>query len=211
MSTAPPDQWADGRVVGVATSTFLLGAIQARRAEHENRSRDEVIAAVRKGLEDLERQLSASESEKEAWTDKLKNSLSEQLTAVALSVEGCQGRIADLDKSVGSILDRVARVEEFVHAHARGEAVLVELVNCSFTNLSLPAQNLIHDILDKRFTKEHLSVLAERCGVDWDNLAGETKSKKAMELIKECRNSGRFAKLIGEIECKRPGVFGLPN
>jgi hypothetical protein len=211
MSTAPPDQWADGRVVGVATSTFLLGALQARRAERDKASQDEVIASVRKGLQDLEERLAASEAGRARWTTKLKESLSQELTAVALNVEACHGRIAELDKSVGSILHRLTQVEEFVHAHARTESVLVSLVDRSFADLSLPAQNHTHNILNDRFTKEHLSVLAERCGVDWDNLAGETKSKKALELIKECRNSGRFAKLIEEIELKRPGVLGLPK
>lgn len=212
LSTAPPSEWADSkRVVLVAASTFLLGAWQTRRAQSVTRSasHDEVIAEIRACVADLQKQLTDTRIRDEVLRESVRQALEVELVKQALAIEESQGEIQRLSQCIGSIIERVAQVEEFVHSSANPDASLVCLVEVSLNALSLPEQNHIHSVLDQRFTKEQLSVVSERCGVDWDNLAGDTKSKKAMELIRECRSSGCFAGLIREVERQRPGSLKL--
>ena len=62
-------------------------------------------------------------------------------------------------------------------------------------------------ILDVHFNLEELKTLCFGLGVDYENLAGETKEGKARELILHMKRNGRLPELNAHIQQKRPQLF----
>lgn len=61
-------------------------------------------------------------------------------------------------------------------------------------------------ILETYFSIDELRLLTFRLGVEYENLAGETKRRKALELILELARHGRLPALFAEIQASRPDI-----
>jgi len=74
----------------------------------------------------------------------------------------------------------------------------------------LPAADIrLLDLITGHFSLEELSVLAFELGIDADELAGDTKSAKALSLLRYCQRRDLLAQLKDAMRKARPHIAGL--
>lgn len=61
-------------------------------------------------------------------------------------------------------------------------------------------------IIDSQFNKEELRILCFDLGVDYDNLIGESKAAKIVDLLSYLERSGEVHKAIEALTCSRPDI-----
>jgi hypothetical protein len=64
----------------------------------------------------------------------------------------------------------------------------------------------LRDVLSSRFDLEELRALCFDLGRDWDDLGGDTKGRKALELIGYMQRHDRLPELVAAIRRKRPDI-----
>jgi len=212
LSTAPPNQWVDGRVMAVASTTFLLNALQAHRTKNIAATKEEIGNAVRLGLVDIEKKITLNKSATEnnsLFIIKLKDNLTQNITEMAEKIEECDGQLNKINKVVGNLIDRVQLLEIFYQNAGSNRSCLIPIIDKAYQIVGISDQNRLHEILNEKFDVNQLRIIAGRIGLDWDNIRGETKEVKALEMIIESNRSKIVTALVKEIERRRPGVLNL--
>lgn len=67
----------------------------------------------------------------------------------------------------------------------------------------------VYSVLISAFSMEELATLAAGLGIDFDNLTGTTKQRKASELVAYCERHGRSEDLIAAVIAARPNWMEL--
>jgi len=66
-------------------------------------------------------------------------------------------------------------------------------------------RNFLHDQIDKYFILREIKEMCFELNlIDFENLSGETRKEKVIELVKHCKNVGTIPKLLAYCEGKRP-------
>lgn len=110
MSTAPPEQWADGRVIAVATIAFLLGALRSGREDREEANRGEIVAAIVENIELLEQVMQVDREVVNALRDKLVDELAD----TAERIQACEWRVDQFEGGQDYLFKKVAELEEWI-------------------------------------------------------------------------------------------------
>ncbi len=203
LSTATPDMWADGRVIAVASSAFLLSAFDTIGSELETASREELETAFEDGFAELSGDLRKMATEARLDTqalDELRGELIEELVNLSLRVEAWGLRFENLDQDVDLILERLAVVEGAVAD--RPDATGLRGLRDQVYDLPLFERNSLQDRLNKGLTQSELNTVIGRVGLDVDNIGGRTKEEMAGELVDKCRRLGILGRLVGELEAR---------
>jgi tetratricopeptide (TPR) repeat protein len=109
LSTAPPEQWGDPRVLAVASTTFLLSALLSGRRQKEAATKEEITASIEEGMKTLEARLNIHKTQNAEFRETVSN----ELTKLAGFVNESEGRIDLLDELVGGLSRRITDLEQY--------------------------------------------------------------------------------------------------
>lgn len=70
----------------------------------------------------------------------------------------------------------------------------------------LKKRGLLHHQILQSFSNSDLSVIINNLGIDEENLAGDTKPEKILNLVLEVQRAGRLKLLMEELKAKRPNI-----
>jgi len=101
-------------------------------------------------------------------------------------------------------------------ANLQGAQISVNQANVAGGNIAAPGSGSasatgwtptqLREILASRFDLEELRTLCFDLGRDWDDLGGDTKGRKALELIGYMQRHDRLPELVAAIRRKRPDI-----
>ncbi|MEI7833497.1 MAG: SUMF1/EgtB/PvdO family nonheme iron enzyme [bacterium] len=114
LSTAPADQWADGRVIGVAATAFLMGCLSNLITTREAAARDEIVKELKQGITSIEDKLNLPDELKKYWTPEFKGKLLLNLDQIALRLEEHDGKIESMHASLTDVTTRLGTIESFI-------------------------------------------------------------------------------------------------
>ena len=110
MSTAPPEQWADGRVIGVAATTFLLGVLRSGREQRTKAKKDEIVAEIGERLELLK---TVVQVDGETF-NKVRKEIAGKLADAAERIQACERQVDRLEWGQDNLSKRLAGLEELI-------------------------------------------------------------------------------------------------
>jgi hypothetical protein len=193
LGTAPPELWADERVVGVAASAFLLSSLDSIGLGREAAAREALAAAVEEEFAAVAGQI--EELAKAAQVDAA--ALAALRRGMLKELLGLSDRVGAADQVLALLQERVTALEDAVASYP--EAASLRGLR---DGLAREQKNALADQLNA-LPRPQVNTIVRKIGLDRDNIRGETKEEFVGEFVDECVRRGIVDQLVQELEGRK--------
>ena len=105
-------------------------------------------------------------------------------------------------------LGRASNSQPNHHATGISSSTVEEYKSLDFTNQTQQLSDLkvLREIIARHFNLEELQLLCFDLGVDYENVTGQSKNNKALEIVTHCQRHNSINTLINLVKKLRPNI-----